>query len=69
MQIEEKYLSEFKGQKFLLLEDMEEFVKKTLGAYDAYGERNTLYVVMKRGDKEELELNYSFYDKNYHLEV
>ncbi|SHM39810.1 hypothetical protein SAMN02746066_01847 [Anaerosporobacter mobilis DSM 15930] len=69
MQIEEKYLSEFKGQKFLLLEDMEEFVKKTLGAYDAYGERNILYVIMKRGDKEELELNYSFYDKNYHLEV
>ena len=69
MQIEEKYLSEFKGQKFLLLEDMEEFVKKTLDAYDAYGERNTLYVVMKRGHKEELVLNYSFYDKNYHLEV
>lgn len=69
MQIEEKYLSELKDQKFLLLEEMEEFVKKTLGAYDAYGEKNTLYVIMKRGDREELELNYSFYDKNYHLEV
>lgn len=69
MQIEEKYLSELKDQKFLLLEEMEEFVKKTLGAYDAYGEKNTLYIIMKRGDKEELELNYSFYDKNYHLEV
>ena len=69
MQIEEKYLTEFKGQKFLLLEDMEEFVKKPLGAYDAYCEKNTLYIIMKRGDKEEIELNYSFSDKNYHLEV
>ncbi|WP_455715694.1 hypothetical protein [Anaerosporobacter sp.] len=69
MQIEEKYLSDLKGQKFLLLEEMEEFVKKTLGAYDTYGERGILYIIMNRGDKEEIELNYSFFDKNYHLEV
>lgn len=69
MQIEEKYLSDLRGQKFLLLEEMEEFVKKTLGAYDTYGERGILYVIMNRGDKKELELNYSFFDKNYHLEV
>ncbi|WP_310602093.1 hypothetical protein [Anaerosporobacter sp.] len=69
MKIEETYIEALKGQKFLLLEDMEEFVKKTLGAYDAYAERGTVYAVMKRGDKEEIEIAYSFYDKNYHLEV
>lgn len=69
MQIEEKYLTDLRGQKFLLLEEMEEFVKKTLDAYDAYGERGILYVIMNRGDKEEFEINYSFFDKNYHIEV
>ena len=69
MQIEEKYLEKLQDQKFLLVEDMEDYVKGIFSAYDVYAEKGTLYVILQKGTKEELKLNYSFYDKNYHLEV